>query len=126
MLCERAAREKLDFFARGSDLASILIASARSRVFPGARSGVPERSQGLLGRSRGTPGTPQDTPKTLPRRLRDALGRQGMSREGPGSDFESILMPRGVSGDRFLIDSRDAFRLISRASWSASGITLDG
>ena len=96
MLCERAAREKLDFFARGSDLASILIASARSRVPPGALSGVPGRSQGLLGRSRGTPGTPQDTPKTLPRRLQDALGRHGVSREGPGSDFESILGGPGL------------------------------
>ena len=100
MLCERAAREKLDF-NRGSDLASILIASARSRVPLGALSGVPGRSQGLLGRSRGTPGTPQDTPKTLPRRLQDALGRHGVSLEGPGNDFESIRVVRGFSRDRF-------------------------
>ena len=102
MLCERAAREKLDFFARGSDLASILIASARSRVPLGALSGVPGRSQGLLGRAQGTPGTPQDTPKTLPRRLQDALGRHGVSREGPGSDFESILdAPSHLQGSIF-------------------------
>ena len=102
MLRERAAQEKLDFSAPGRDLASILVVSVRSRVLQGALSDVPGRLWGLLGRSRGAPGTPQDAPKTLPRRLRDALGRHDVSREGPGSDFESILgAPRRLRGSIF-------------------------
>ena len=85
-LRERAAREKLDFFASGRDLASILIASARSRAVPGGLYCVPGRPWGLSGRSWSVPDTLKDAPKMLPRRLRDALGCHGAFREGPGSD----------------------------------------
>ena len=63
------------------------------------------RFYGSSGRSRGAPGTPQDATKTLPRSLPDTLGHHGASREGPGSDFESILGApehfRGSIFDRF-------------------------
>ena len=95
MLCECAARRKLDFSALERDLASILVASARSRALQGALSGVLGRAWRLSGHSRRTPGTLRDAPETLPRRLRDALGRHGVSREGPSSDFESILVAPG-------------------------------
>ena len=94
-LREGAAREKLDFFAPGRDLASIFVASARSRAILGALPGVPGCPWGLSGRSRGVPGTCRDAPETLPRRHQDALGRHQASQEGPGSDFELIL---GTSG----------------------------
>ena len=42
--------------------------------------------------------TLRDGPETLPRRFRDALARHGVSREGPGSDFESILGAPGRLG----------------------------
>ena len=57
-------RGQHDFFTAGSDLASILVASARSRVLLGALSGP----MGCLCRRSGcswTPGTPQDTPEAL-------------------------------------------------------------
>ena len=41
MRCKQVARPKLDFFAPGRDLASILVASARSWTLPGASLGVP-------------------------------------------------------------------------------------
>ena len=104
-VCERTVRRKLDFFVPGRDLASIWAASARSRTLPGALSGVPGHAWGSSGRSRDAPGTPQDAPETLPRPLRDALGRHEASREGPGTDFRSILSaprpPQGSIFDRF-------------------------
>ena len=61
----------------------------------------------------------EDAPETLPRRLRDALGRHGVSGEGPGNDFLRFWGSRGVSGDRFPIDFRDDFSF-DFASESAS------
>ena len=90
-LRKRAAREQLNRFAPGRDSASILVASACSRAVPGTPSGVPGRSWGLSGLSQDAPETLQDSPEMLPRRLQDALGRHGASREGPGSNFGSIL-----------------------------------
>ena len=102
MLRERAARRKLDFSALGRDLASILIASARSQALQCALSGVPGRPLRLSRHSRRTPGTLRDAPETLRRRLRDALSRHGVSREGPGSDFDSLLgAPRRLWGSIF-------------------------
>ena len=118
MLCERAAQEKLDFFAPGRDLASILVASGRSRTLPGALSGVPGRPWRVSGRSQGAPRTPQDAPETLPRRHRDALGGHGVSREAPGTDFESILCAPSRSQDRFCIDFRVDFRVDFRANFA--------
>ena len=65
----------------------------------GAPASILGRFCGSSGRSRGAPGTPQDATKTLPRSLPDTLGHHGASREGPGSDFESILgAPRPIPG----------------------------
>ena len=65
-LRERTARKKIDFFAPGRDLASILVASGRSRTLPGALSGVPGRPWRVSGRSQGA--------EHAPRRSRDAIG----------------------------------------------------
>ena len=43
------------------------------------------------GRCRGTPGMPQDASGTLPRCFRHSLWRHGVSQEGPGTDFCSIV-----------------------------------
>ena len=78
----------------------------RMRIDPGNLSGHPmppksvpeasrERPGSVPGASRGVPGTPRDAPGTLPRRLRNALGQHGVSREGSGIDFHSIF---GASG----------------------------
>ena len=56
---------KNSFFIPGCDLALILATSARSRMVPDALSGLPGRLCRLSGCSRSTPGTPQDTPKTV-------------------------------------------------------------
>ena len=53
--------------------------------------GIPGRSWGPSGRSRGVTGAPRDASKTLPGCLPNALGHHGASREGRGIDFESIL-----------------------------------
>ena len=95
MLRKRTARRKLDFSAPGRDLVSILVSSACSQALQGALSGVPGRPWRLFRHSRRAPGTLRDAPETLPRRLRDALGCHGVSREGPSSDFESILVAPG-------------------------------
>ena len=95
MLCECAARRKPDFSILERDLASILVASARSRALQGALSGVLGRAWRLSGHSRRTPGTLRDAPESLRRRLQEALARHGVSREGPSSDFESILVAPG-------------------------------
>ena len=126
MLCECAACRKLDFSFLGCDMASILVASARSQALQVALSGVPGRPWRLSGPSRRAPGTLRDAPETLWRRLRDALARHGVSREGPGSDFESILGAPGRLRDRSSVDFRSVFRLIFRVSWPANGTTLDG
>ena len=99
MLCERAAREELVFFAPICDLASILVTSARSRALLGAQFGVPGRHWGRSGRSQGVPGTPRDAPETLPRHPWDAPGRHGASQACPRTDFDSILgAPEALSG----------------------------
>ena len=56
----RAPREKIDFFAPGHDLASILVASARSPVLLGAFSGVSKRLWRLSGCSWDPPGRSRD------------------------------------------------------------------
>ena len=116
------------FFIPGRDLASILVASARSRTLPDALSGVPGRPWGLSGRFPDAQGTRQEAPESLRRSL-DALGMllgaTGHPR-GPGSILSRFWVPRGVSGDRFSIDFRGDVRLILRASWPANGTTLDG
>ena len=58
-------RGQHDFFTTGCDLASILVASARSRVLLGALSGPPGRLCRHSGCSWSTPGTPQDAPEAL-------------------------------------------------------------
>ena len=87
-------------------------------------------SWGALKDSLGAPGARRGRPKTLPRRSRDAFGTLLDATMCPERVLGAILsrfwVPRGVSGDRFSIDFRDDFRLISRASWPANGITLDG
>ena len=118
-LREQAARQKLDFFAPGRDLVSILVASARSRTLPGALSGVPGRPWRVSGRSRGAPRTPRDAPETLPRRHRDALGGHGVSREAPGTDFESILGAPSRFRDRFCIKFRVDFRVDLRTNFAS-------
>ena len=60
-----ASQEGLDVFTPGHGLASILLASVRSQVLPGALSGALGRLWRSKGDSRGTPGTVQDDPKTL-------------------------------------------------------------
>ena len=112
MLQESAARRKLDFSAPGRDLASILVASERSQALQGGLSGVPGRPWRLSGHSRGALGTLRDAPETLPRHLRDALGRHGVSGEGPRSDFESIL--DGVSEQETETDIHDRHTLLSK------------
>ena len=102
MLRERTARRKLDFSVPGRDLVSIFVSSACSQALQGALSGVPGHPWRPSGRSRGAPGTLRDAPETLPRRLRDALRRHGVSGEGPGTDFQSILgAPRCLWGSIF-------------------------
>ena len=95
-LHKRAARAKIDFCAPGRDLASILAAPERSRVLPDAPPGVPGRSWGPSGRSRGTPRALRDASKTLPECLPNAIGQHGASREAPGSDFPLILDAPGT------------------------------
>ena len=119
MLRGRAAQRKLDFSAPRRDLASILVASARSQGLQGALSGVPGRPWRPSGHSRSAPGTLQDAPETLPRRLRDALGRRGASRETPSTDFESILGAPSRSRDRFCIDFRIDFRVDFRTNFAS-------
>ena len=118
MLRDRTARTKLDFFTHGRVLASILVDSARSRTLPGVLSGVSGRPWRLSGRSWGAPGTPRDAPETLPRRLRDALGRHGASREASGTDFASILGAPSRSRDRFCIDFRVDFQVDFRTNFA--------
>ena len=62
-LRERTARKKIDFFAPGRDLVSILVSSGRSQTLPGALSGVPRCPWTVSGHSRGAPRTPQDAPE---------------------------------------------------------------
>ena len=121
-----AQREENEFSAPGRDLASILIVSACSGALQGVLSDVPVRSWRPSRHSRGAPRTLRDAPKTLPRRLRDALGRVGVSERVPGAILYRFWVPRGVSGYRFSIAFCDDFRFILRASWPANGITLDG
>ena len=65
MLPERAAREKLDVFHLQCDSASIFVASARSRMLPGAPFRAPGRPRGPSWRCWGVPWTPQNAPETL-------------------------------------------------------------
>ena len=101
MLRKRAVRKKNDFCAPGCHLVWLLVAPDRSRTLLGALFGVLGCPWGLSGRSRGTPGTSQDAPEALPRRLRNAPGRHGTSE----TDFDSILgAPEPLPGpilDRF-------------------------
>ena len=78
------------------------------------------------GRCWGVSVTPQDTPETLPRHLRDALGHHEASREGSGSYFKAILggpgpLPASIL-DRYLHgpspDRHSPARLGS--SWSST------
>ena len=102
MLRERTAQRKLDFSIPGRDLVSILVSSVCSQACQDALSGVPGYPWRPSGRSRGAPGMLRDAPETLLRRLRDALGRHGVSGEGPGNDFSSILgVPRCLRGSIF-------------------------
>ena len=119
VLRERTERRKLDFSAPGRDLLLILASSVCSQARQGALSGVPGHPWRPSGRSRGAPGMLRDAPETLPRRLRDALGRHGVSAEGPGSDFHSILgAPRFLRGS--ISDQFSRWFLIDFASEFAS------
>ena len=104
-LSDRLAQKILSFFALGLDLASILVASARSRTLLGGLFGIPMR----LGDSLSTPGSPGGRSETLRRRSPDAFGtllcvmgrperapdaistRFWISRDPPGSDFGWIF-----------------------------------
>ena len=117
---------QLEFFVPGRDLASILVASARSQALQGALSGVPGRPWRPSGHSRGALETLRDAPETLPRHLRDALGHHEASREGSGSYFKAILgapgpLPASIL-DRYLHgpspDRHSPARLGS--SWSST------
>ena len=69
------------------------------RVALGDSPGPPGERRG---RSVMLPRHSRDAPETLPRRLRDALRRHGVSGEGPGTDFQSILgAPRCLPGSIF-------------------------
>ena len=78
-------------------------------MLPGApgrpfwRPGGPLATLRTLSRRAGdAPRRSRDAPETLPRRLRDALRRHGVSGEGPGTDFQSILgAPRCLPGSIF-------------------------
>ena len=91
------------------------------------RPGVP---LGILlafpGRGKDAPGRSRDAPETLPRSIRDALGRHEASRKGPEINFGSILGALRAPRDRFSIDLCDEFRSLLRASCPANGIALYG
>ena len=72
-LPERAAREKLNVFHLQCDSASIFVASARSRMLPGAPFRAPGRPRGPSWRCWGVPWTPQAAPETLLGRPRGVL-----------------------------------------------------
>ena len=107
MLCECAARRKLDFSALRRDSVSILVASARSRALQGALSGVPGRPWRLSGRSGRPPRRSGDA-------LRMLLQATGSPERVPGAILNRFWVPRCVSGDRSSIDFRSVFRLILR------------
>ena len=64
----RAWRENHDIVTPKRGLASILVASARSRVLPDALSGLAGRLCRLSGCARSSPEAPSDAPETLPAR----------------------------------------------------------
>ena len=110
----RFASKNIEFCAHGCDMASILVAPKHSRAFPGAPPGVPGRSWGPFGRSRGVPGAPQDASETLPGGLPNALGHHGASREGRGIDFESILDASGQLRAALGIDLGSIFKRLAQ------------
>ena len=80
--------------------------------------------------SLGAPGARRGRPKTLPRRSQDAFGTLLVAtvcpERVPGAILSRFWVAQGFSRHRFSVDFRGDFRLVSRASWPANGITLDG
>ena len=95
------------------------------RAFPGAPPGVPGRSWGPFGRSRGVPGAPQDASETLPGGLPNALGHHGASREGRGIDFESILDASGQLRAALGIDLGSIFKRLAQKNRLAYRYGID-
>ena len=102
MLCERAAWKNLAFSALRRNLASILVASARSRVRSAALFGLPERPWPLPRDSWAVPGRSEDAPG----RSRDISGTSWVTQEGPKVDIRTISgLPGCLPGAIFDRDS---------------------